>query len=285
MAFSFGAISLAMATGAMMSAPFAVTPWGSIVPTGRRTVLIFPGTNSRNSIQLIRSISLVLGASCSAPEALTATRQPRKNIQGNGDRLKTREASRATFMSPIFSQRPDAATSEISTGWTGTSALLFALRFYFSVERRHADAEHACGLFPRSAAMIQRGVDISAFLLLNEFVQTLAHWHRGNGLFGFLACRGGHDLRRKIGWQDHVFLAQGASALDRVLELADVPRIVVVAKNIDRFGIDLLRFSPGRTRLLLQKMVHQERHVFQALPEGGNFNRDNGEPVIKILPK
>jgi hypothetical protein len=44
-AFTRGAISFATATGARISAPFAVTPWGSIVPSGSKTVLILPGTH------------------------------------------------------------------------------------------------------------------------------------------------------------------------------------------------------------------------------------------------
>src|SRR3954467_7339012 len=83
-AFTRGAMSFAIATGARMSAPFAVTPWGSIVPRGRRTVLILPGTHSRNSIQLIRSISRVLGPAGSAAKAADwmrkASRQQAKQI-------------------------------------------------------------------------------------------------------------------------------------------------------------------------------------------------------------
>ncbi len=51
----------AIASGAMMSAPFAVTPCGSRVPSGTRTVSICSGTISRNSIQLMRSSSRVDG--------------------------------------------------------------------------------------------------------------------------------------------------------------------------------------------------------------------------------
>jgi hypothetical protein len=61
MALTRAAIARAIATGAKMSAPFAVTPWGSIVPSGSKTVLIFAGTQSRNSIQLMRSSSRVVG--------------------------------------------------------------------------------------------------------------------------------------------------------------------------------------------------------------------------------
>src|SRR5687767_9583657 len=65
-----GAISRAMATGARMSAPFAVTPCGSNVPSGRSTVVTFAGTYSRNSIQLIRSSSRVVCAA--APPAVVS---------------------------------------------------------------------------------------------------------------------------------------------------------------------------------------------------------------------
>src|SRR5439155_19531480 len=63
MALTRGAISRAIATGTRMSVPLGATPCGSSVPSGSRTVWIFAGTHSRNSIQLIRSISQVLGAS------------------------------------------------------------------------------------------------------------------------------------------------------------------------------------------------------------------------------
>src|SRR5437667_12329187 len=94
MAFNLGAISLAMATGAIISAPFAVTPCGSMVPSGKRTVLIFPGTHSRNSIQLMRSISRVLGADGSAAETVAATRQPRKREKlANDECFRARDVS------------------------------------------------------------------------------------------------------------------------------------------------------------------------------------------------
>src|SRR4029453_14968903 len=51
-ALTRGAISRAMATGARMSVPLGATPCGSSVPSGSKTVRIFAGTNSRNSIQL-----------------------------------------------------------------------------------------------------------------------------------------------------------------------------------------------------------------------------------------
>src|SRR3954462_4555178 len=59
-AFTRGAISLAIATGIIISVPFAVTPCGSNVPNGNNTVSILDGTSSPNSIQLMRSISRVI---------------------------------------------------------------------------------------------------------------------------------------------------------------------------------------------------------------------------------
>src|SRR5947209_11166893 len=59
MALTRGAIALAIATGAVMSAPLLMTPCGSSVPVGKRTVCTFDGTASLNSIQLMRSSSRV----------------------------------------------------------------------------------------------------------------------------------------------------------------------------------------------------------------------------------
>jgi hypothetical protein len=47
-----------------MSVPLGATPCGSSVPRGSKTVWIFAGTHSRNSIQVMRSMSRVLGAFC-----------------------------------------------------------------------------------------------------------------------------------------------------------------------------------------------------------------------------
>src|SRR5215210_1930997 len=68
-----------MAIGAVMSAPLLTTPCGSSVPVGSRTVVIFEGTTSRNSIQLIRSISRVETTSfcCAATVWQTASASAR----------------------------------------------------------------------------------------------------------------------------------------------------------------------------------------------------------------
>src|SRR3954469_17010137 len=211
-AFTRGAISLAIATGARMSAPFAVTPCASIVPSGSSTVLILPGIHSRNSIQLIRSSSRVLGAGGSAANAPTGARE--------ANRKQTDENA-----------LPAART------------LLFALRLDLAIHRSHADPENAGGFLAGTSAVVQRRFDVTAFLLLDEFIERLADRHRGNRLLGFFTGGSSNDLGRQIARQDDFFLTQGAGPLDRVFELANVAGIIVVAKNIDRLRIDFLRLT------------------------------------------
>src|SRR6185503_11636679 len=75
LAFTSRAIFRAIAMGAVMSAPLLTTPCGSSVPVGKITVLIFDGTTSLNSIQLISLMSRVVTASDVCADAVPATRQ------------------------------------------------------------------------------------------------------------------------------------------------------------------------------------------------------------------
>ena len=58
-----------------------------------------------------------------------------------------------------------------------------------------------------------------------------------------------------------------------------------MAQNIDRFRIDLYRFGPGRARLFLQEVVHEQRHVLESLAQWRNLDRNHREPIIKVLAK
>ena len=103
-------------------------------------------------------------------------------------------------------------------------------------------------------------------------------------LLGFFALRGRDNLRRQIGRQDQVFVAQGASALDRVLQFAHIAGVIVVAKNVDRLrDRSSSARPPAALRLLLQKVIHQQRNVFEPLAQRRDLDRDDREPVIKIL--
>ena len=58
-----------------------------------------------------------------------------------------------------------------------------------------------------------------------------------------------------------------------------------MAQNIDRFRIDLYRFGPGRARLFLQEVVHEQRHVLESLAQWRNLDWNHREPIIKVLAK
>src|SRR5690349_837472 len=98
----------AIATGAMMSVPLAVAPWASSVPSGRSTVRIFSGTHSRNSIQLIRSISRVMGTESGIGQ-FYRTQRPQRNTKvhhrisasGTSARRVRLEAGRDELVPPL----------------------------------------------------------------------------------------------------------------------------------------------------------------------------------------
>src|SRR5438270_12789466 len=143
-----------------MSAPFAVTPCASIVPRGRSTVLILPGIHSRNSIQLIRSSSRVLGPGGSAANAANGMTEARR---------------KQTEM----------------IGLPAARTLLFALRLDLAIHRGHADAEDAGVFLERASAMVQRRFDVTAFLLLDKFAERLADVPLGHCMIGSSPCGGG----------------------------------------------------------------------------------------------
>ena len=56
-----------------------------------------------------------------------------------------------------------------------------------------------------------------------------------------------------------------------------------MTKHVDRLRVDLLRLAAGRAGLLLEEVIHEQRHVFEPIAQRRNFHRDDSEPVIKIL--
>jgi len=99
--------------------------------------------------------------------------------------------------------------------------------------------------------MRQSRFDYSALLLLNKFIESLSNRHRRHRLLRLPALRLAHNVRRQIARQNQIVLAQSAGAFDRILQLANIARIIVVTQNLDRLGIDFLGFTTSRTRLLL----------------------------------
>src|ERR1051325_7817478 len=103
MALTSLAILRAIATGAVMSAPLLITPCGSIVPVGRITVLIFAGTTSLNSIQLMSLISRVETVSDACARAWVAAR-----VRMQNRKKSERNIRKNLLMLKIFSNRRGA---------------------------------------------------------------------------------------------------------------------------------------------------------------------------------
>src|SRR4051794_5056028 len=79
MALTSSAMARAMACGARLSAPLAVTPWPSSVPIVSRTASTRAGTSLPNSIQLISSRRRVDGfCACAADEASSTAARRRR---------------------------------------------------------------------------------------------------------------------------------------------------------------------------------------------------------------
>jgi len=55
----------------------------------------------------------------------------------------------------------------------------------------------------------------------------------------------------------------------------------LVTTKYRRLRIDFLWFNPSRTRLFLQEMVHEQRHILQALPQRRNLHRNDRQPIIR----
>ena len=97
--------------------------------------------------------------------------------------------------------------------------------------------------------MLQGRLDVSALLLLDEFVECLPHRHCRDGLapLSRLARRRRFAAARSLG----KIMSSSHKAQARSIAFSSsrtLPGIIVVAKNIDRFRIDLLRFAAGRAR-------------------------------------
>src|SRR4051794_35359583 len=106
-AFTRSAMARAIATGAMISVPLAVAPCASIVPNGRSTVWILSGTHSRNSIQLIRSISRVVGTG-SGIEQFYRTQRPQRNTK-----VSKRKTVQAASARPLRLDQKQAGRDEL----------------------------------------------------------------------------------------------------------------------------------------------------------------------------
>ena len=71
--------------------------------------------------------------------------------------------------------------------------------------------------------------------------------------------------------------------LDVVLQLADIPRPVVLAQEPHRLGVDAAHLAPILLGVAIEEEEHQGLDVLAALAQGGQVDRHHVEPVVQIL--
>src|SRR2546422_7900626 len=72
-------------------------------------------------------------------------------------------------------------------------------------------------------------------------------------------------------------------ALDDVLELADIPRPLMLLEHAHRFGRYRPHFLPELGRKLLDEVSDQQGDVLASFPEGRQLDRDDVEAIEEIL--
>jgi len=118
--------------------------------------------------------------------------------------------------------------------------------------------------------MRQGGLDIAALLLLNEIVQWLAHRHRGPYLLCLFTQRGWRRCSAaNLPAESLAFSHKAQAALDRVLQLTHIAWIIVVAKDIDRFRIDLLVSPVAVEACFCKKWLLTKAHLPKRSRRGG----------------
>src|SRR5437667_88913 len=83
--------------------------------------------------------------------------------------------------------------------------------------------------------------------------------------------------RRQIARANQPLVAQRASALDRVFELANVAWPAIALQSFERGGVDFFRLGAGLRGIFLQKMLHEQRDVLDAFAQRGHLDRDHRE--------
>src|SRR5512135_226499 len=91
------------------------------------------------------------------------------------------------------------------------------------------------------------------------------------------------QLRRQVRDGQIGAVAQDDRPLDVVLELADVPRPVVVAEQAHRIGVDPPHLAPVLLGVAPQEEIDQERDVLTPLAQGGQVDRDDVEAIVQVL--
>jgi len=73
--------------------------------------------------------------------------------------------------------------------------------------------------------------------------------------------------------------------LDGIFQFAHVAGPVIVPQDLKRPRTDARYVLAHRPVVTRQKMIYQDLQILRALPQRRNVNRDDRDPIVKILPE
>src|SRR5882724_731224 len=89
----------------------------------------------------------------------------------------------------------------------------------------------------------------------------------------------------EVGGGDEVSVGEDERALDGVLQFTDVAWPAVRHEEIVSLGTELCLTPSHPARKLAQEVVGQHEDIVRPLPQGGEMDAEDGEPVVEITAK
>src|SRR5450759_4887366 len=89
--------------------------------------------------------------------------------------------------------------------------------------------------------------------------------------------------RHHVTERDLVAASQNDRSLDRVFQLADVPRPIVGQDPVPRLVLELEDLLSVLRREPLQKLVGQQLNVLGAATKGGQVDLHDGQSIVEIF--
>src|SRR5208283_3998442 len=80
-----------------------------------------------------------------------------------------------------------------------------------------------------------------------------------------------------------IALLQNHRAFQRILQLAHIPRPVVIQQQPSRLLVRALHVLAKLLVVVRQEKLHQRQNIFLAFPQRRQINRNNRQPVIEVL--
>src|SRR5690606_19762978 len=150
-------------------------------------------------------------------------------------------------------------------------------------ERSEADVEQLGGALANSTRVIERGEDQRALEIRERGVEVDA--------VGRKFTRGGSDRNQRratlgeVGRAEHRRALERDGALDQVLELADVARVVVGEQPVERLGRDAVEVALHLAVEAIEEALDQQRDVLGAVPQRRQHDPDHVEAKVEVLAK